>query len=218
MENKPLDWTSLSGFPSRTTPWSTWRWKECFARSSTKSGKILPSTLNPCLQWPDMDVTRMDQSETIQMFKSKLRFQIRFQGLEESRTSYFFSDTETSDKGSVKKKKTSRVSSTGTTGLRDLVSKSFVIFKSSALMESSWTTLARISEALTAALSGGFSSSFLLIHYFPVQFDKYFLQIPHCLQKSFESDRKYWHSCCLWYQVYCKRKKNCFGILQGLSI
>ena len=28
-------------------------------------------------QWPDMDVTRMDQSETIQMFKSKLRFQIR---------------------------------------------------------------------------------------------------------------------------------------------
>ena len=31
----------------------------------------------PCFQWPDMDVTRMDQSETIQMFKSKLRFQIR---------------------------------------------------------------------------------------------------------------------------------------------
>ena len=180
--------------------------------------KLKNPSLNSWLQWPDMDVTRMDQSETIQMFKSKLRFQIRFQGLEKSRTSYFFSDTETSDKGSVKKKKTSRVSSTGTTGLRDLVSKSFVIFKSSALMESSWTTLARISEALTAALSGGFSSSFLLIHYFPVQFDKYFLQIPHCLQKSFESDRKYWHSCCLWYQVYCKRKKNCFGILQGLSI
>ena len=135
-----------------------------------------------------------------------------------NKISYFFSDTETSDKGSVKKKKTSRVSSTGTTGLRDLVSKSFVIFKSSALMESSWTTLARISEALTAALSGGFSSSFLLILYFPVQFDKYFIQVPHCLQKSFESDRKYWHSCCLWYQVYCKRKKNCFGILQGLSI
>ena len=31
----------------------------------------------PWFQWPDMDVTRMDQSETIQMFKSKLRFQIR---------------------------------------------------------------------------------------------------------------------------------------------
>ena len=35
------------------------------------------STFTLYLQWPDIDVTRMDQSETAQMFKSKLRFQIR---------------------------------------------------------------------------------------------------------------------------------------------
>ena len=46
-----------------------------------KVAKVLRSTLNSWLQWPDMDVTRMDQSETIQMFKSKLRFQIRSQSL-----------------------------------------------------------------------------------------------------------------------------------------
>ena len=38
--------------------------------------------------------------------------------LKTSRAKYFFSGTETSDRGSVKKKKISRVSSTGTTGLR----------------------------------------------------------------------------------------------------
>ena len=43
--------------------------------------KLKNPSLNSWLQWPDMDVTRMDQSETIQMFKSKLRFQIRSQGL-----------------------------------------------------------------------------------------------------------------------------------------
>ena len=37
-----------------------------------------------------MDVTRMDQSETIQMFKSKLRFQIRFQGLENIKHKIYF--------------------------------------------------------------------------------------------------------------------------------
>ena len=43
--------------------------------------KLKNLSLNSWLQWPDMDVTRMDQSETIQMFKSKLRFQIRSQSL-----------------------------------------------------------------------------------------------------------------------------------------
>ena len=60
MENKPLDWTSLSGFPSRTMPWSTWRWKEW---SSTESWKILRSTLGCSgLTWTSREWTRVRQS------------------------------------------------------------------------------------------------------------------------------------------------------------
>ena len=58
-----------------------------------KVTKILCLIFNPCFQWPDMDVTRMDQSETIQMFKSKLRFQIRFQGLWIIKSKLFFTQT-----------------------------------------------------------------------------------------------------------------------------
>ena len=65
-----------------------------------------------------MDVTRMDQSETIQMFKSKLRFQIRFwffKMLQRQNLSKF-PDTETSVRESVRRKRIYRASLTGTTG------------------------------------------------------------------------------------------------------
>ena len=65
-----------------------------------------------------MDVTRMDQSETIQMFKSKLRFQIRFWFFKTlQRQNYStFPDTETSVRESVRRKRIYRASLTGTTG------------------------------------------------------------------------------------------------------
>ena len=65
-----------------------------------------------------MDVTRMDQSETIQMFKSKLRFQIRFWFFKKlQRQNYStFPDMETSVRESVRRKRIYRASLTGTTG------------------------------------------------------------------------------------------------------
>ena len=160
-------------------------------------------------QWPDMDVTRMDQSETIQMFKSKLRFQIRSRVfVESSKSSHFWFEArrlppENKSGGGGYTEHPQLVQQVNLQWLVSEESSLNYSSFSSALTGSSWTTSARTSEAPTAAQSGGLSPLVSLVPSSTVYLKSIFqiFQVSHSIQKPSASHWKYWHCCGIWDQV-----------------